>query len=142
LRTTLGRRGREPALTVQTAIAIALVVGFGAAQYTLMVQALRDLVRRPRVRGGNKVAWGLLILCVPIFGALAYGWMGPTSLLRRPHAAADRPVERRPMRYAGRTTGRRNITPITDARRAQGTPPTPRNTAERPAPRRFPRTGS
>ncbi|HYH11983.1 MAG TPA: PLD nuclease N-terminal domain-containing protein [Thermomicrobiales bacterium] len=129
-------------MTVQTALAIALVVGFGAAQYILMIQALRDLVRRPRVRGGNKVAWGLLILCVPIVGALIYGWMGPTSLLRRPAATAERPPTRRPLHYAGRTAARRNITPITDARRSRTTAPPPEHQGDRPAPRRFPRTGS
>lgn len=128
-------------MTVQTAIAIALVVGLAAAQYTLMVQALRDLARRPRVRGGNKVAWGLLILCVPVIGALIYGWMGPTSLMRRSHSTSDGTASRRPMHYAGRTTTRPNITPIGDARkRHQST--SKRSTSNRPAPRRFPRTGS
>jgi hypothetical protein len=129
-------------VTVQTAIAIALVVGFGTAQYTLMYQALRDLARRPRVRGGNKVAWALLILCIPIAGALVYGWMGPTSLLRRPHAAAERPVARRPLHYAGRTATRRNITPISEARkRTADTAPPPATDDRRPT-RRFTRTGS
>lgn len=129
-------------MTVHTALAIALVIGLGAAQYILMVQALRDLVRRPRVRGGNKVAWGLLILCVPIVGALVYGWMGPTSLLRRPPATTERPATRRPLHYAGRTAGRRNITPISDARRSRSTTTPAEQPGERAAPRRFPRTGS
>ena len=128
-------------MTVQTAIAIALVVGFGAAQYILAFQALRDLARRPRVRGGNKVAWALLILCVPIAGAIIYGWMGPTSLLRRPDAASDRPAVRRPLQYGGRTAARRNITPIGDARRRQA-PAAPTVQGERRSPRRFTRTGS
>jgi hypothetical protein len=106
-------------MSVQTAFAIALVVGFAAAQYILTIQALRDLRRRPRVRGGNKVAWGLLILCVPIAGALVYGWMGPTSLLRRPRGtSADSTVRR-----------------ISEARSSRTATP-------RPAPRRFSRTGS
>lgn len=76
-------------MSVQT-IALALaVIAFGAAQYTLVYQAIRDLMRRPRVRGGNKMPWGLLILCVPIFGALAYGWLGPTSFLQ--NRAAQQP---------------------------------------------------
>jgi hypothetical protein len=128
-------------LTVQTALAIALVVGLGAAQYTLAFQALRDLVRRPRVRGGNKVAWALLILCVPIAGALIYSWMGPTSLLRRPQAPPAAPPARRPLHYAGRTGPRRNITPISDARRRSGATDRPAS-GSRPAPRRFTRTGS
>ena len=129
-------------MTVQTALAIALVVGLGAAQYILMAQALRDLVRRPRVRGGNKVAWGLLILCVPIVGALVYGWMGPTSLLRRPTAQTERAATRRPLHYAGRTAARRNITPISDARRSRTTSTPPSQQGERATPRRYPRTGS
>jgi hypothetical protein len=125
-------------MTVQTAIAIALVAGFGAAQYILAFQSLRDLARRPRVRGGNKVAWALLILCVPIAGALVYGWMGPTSLLRRPQAPPAAPPANRPLHYAGRTASRRNITPISDARRRS----TDRATPTSRGPRRFTRTGS
>lgn len=122
-------------MSVQTAIATALVVGFAAAQYILTIQALRDLRRRPRVRGGNKVAWGLLILCVPVIGALVYGWMGPTSLLRRPPAATDGPPPRRPLHDGGWAGTRRNITSISEAR-------TSREATGRPAPRRFLRTGS
>ncbi|MBA2288783.1 MAG: PLDc_N domain-containing protein [Chloroflexia bacterium] len=128
-------------MTIQTAIAITVVVLFGTAQYTLMYGALRDLLRRSRVRGGNKAAWALVIMCLPLVGPLLYSWMGPTSLNRRP-ATSDRPVARRSMHYAGRTSSRRNVTPIGDARS--------RRTADSPAPtakprdteRRFPRTGS
>lgn len=68
---------------VQTiALAILIVLG-GVAQYTLMAYALRDLWRRPRVRGDNKVIWGLVILCVPFAGAVVYTWMGPTSFMQR-----------------------------------------------------------
>ena len=125
-------------MTVQTALAIALVAGLGAAQYILAYQSLRDLARRPRVRGGNKIAWALLILCLPIAGALIYGWMGPTSLLRRPQEPPAAPPANRPLHYAGRGAARRNITPISDARRRSGhaSSPASRN------PRRFTRTGS
>jgi hypothetical protein len=128
-------------MTVQTALAIALVVGLGAAQYILAFQSLRDLARRPRVRGGNKVAWALLILCLPIAGALIYGWMGPTSLLRRPQAPPVTPPVNRPLHYAGRTGSRRNITPISNARRrsAGGADRAPSSSR---GPRRFTRTGS
>lgn len=128
-------------MTIQTAIAITVVILFGAAQYMLMYGALRDLLGRSRVRGGNKAAWALVIMCLPLIGPLIYSWMGPTSLNRRP-VASDRPVTRRSMHYAGRTPYRRNVTPIGDAHS--------RKTAERAAPpaqpqdaeRRFPRTGS
>lgn len=128
-------------MNVQTAIAIAFVVGFGAAQYILMVQALRDLIRRPRVRGGNKAAWALVIMCLPVVGALLYSWMGPTSLLRRPDAT-DRPVTRRSMHYAGRTPPRRNVTPIGEARTRRTTDQSPPTSRSRGVTRRFPRTGS
>jgi hypothetical protein len=128
-------------MTVQTALAIALVVGLGAAQYILAFQSLRDLARRPRVRGGNKIAWAIFILCLPIAGALIYGWMGPTSLLRRPQAPPAAPPASRPLHYAGRTASRRNITPISDARRRSAGSA---DRAQPPSrgPRRFTRTGS
>lgn len=68
-------------MSVQTVLLGLAVIAFGALQYTLVYQTISDLMRRPRVRGGNRTSWGLLILCVPIFGALAYGWLGPTSFL-------------------------------------------------------------
>lgn len=128
-------------MTVQTALAIALVAGLGTAQYTFMVQALRDLARRPRVRGGNKVAWGLLILCVPLIGALIYSWMGPTSLVRRAHAPVERPIAHRPIHDVNRAFTRQNITPISEARRRRRQP-TPRPQGDKASPRRFTRTGS
>lgn len=57
----------------------AAVAAYGIIQYTFTIQALRDLRRRPRVRGGSRTAWGLVIMCIPIFGALIYSIMGPTS---------------------------------------------------------------
>lgn len=128
-------------MTIQTAIAIAIVVGFGAAQYTLMYGALRDLIRRTRVRGGNKAAWALVIMCLPVIGPLVYSWMGPTSLRRRP-ATTDRPVTRRSMHYAGRTPPRRNVTPIGDARSRKHADEPAEPAKRRGAERRFPRTGS
>ena len=40
-------------------------------------------LRRPAVRGDNKVAWGLAIVCLPYVGALLYGYMGAASFLPR-----------------------------------------------------------
>lgn len=60
------------------------IVVWAAVQYGLVVWTLRDLNRRPRVRGGNKVVWALLILTVPLLGALLYASVGPTSFLPRP----------------------------------------------------------
>lgn len=64
---------------MQTALWVTLTAFFAIAQYALAVQSLRDLVRRRRVRGGNKMTWALVILCLPIIGPLFYSWNGPTS---------------------------------------------------------------
>lgn len=69
-----------------------LVVVIAAVQYGLIVITMRDLLRRPTVRGENKVLWGLIILCLPFLGPLIYGYMGPTSLL-------PRTIPRRPPRW-------------------------------------------
>jgi hypothetical protein len=38
----------------------------------LMVWALVDVVKRERVRGGNKVVWILIIVLVNLFGPIVY----------------------------------------------------------------------
>lgn len=63
-------------------LALGIVV-WGAVQYGLVYWTLRDLNRRPRVRGDNKVVWALVILTLPLVGALLYATMGPTSFLPR-----------------------------------------------------------
>jgi hypothetical protein len=78
-------------------LAIAVLL-LAAAQYGLMIYALRDLQRRPSVRGNNKVAWGLVIITLPFLGPLLYTYMGPTSFLpreRRANRAAPRSPPRR-----------------------------------------------
>jgi hypothetical protein len=72
-------------------VAILIVIVAGV-QYGLAVYTLRDLIRRPSVRGNNKVGWGLLILAVPFVGALVYAVMGPTSFLPRPNRPPRRSV--------------------------------------------------
>ncbi len=105
-------------MTLQTAMLATLIVILGAAQYALCVQALRDLVRRPRVRGENKVLWGIGILCVPIGGAIVYNWMGPTSFIHRsPAANMQSPHHGDPA--AEHQSGSMNITPISAARSAR-----------------------
>jgi len=74
------------------------VLLLAAAQYGLTIYALRDLQRRPSVRGNNKVAWGLVIITLPFVGPLLYTYMGPTSFLpreRRANRAALRSAPRR-----------------------------------------------
>lgn len=63
----------------------AVVLLLAAAQYALIVMAIRDLMWRPTVRGNNKVLWGLIILTLPFIGPLLYAYMGPTSFLPRAH---------------------------------------------------------
>ena len=99
-------------MTLQTAMLATLIVVLGAAQYALCAQAIQDLRRRPRVRGENKVLWGLGILCVPIAGAIVYNWMGPTSFIHRPPAGRDRNRHAAPHDAATST----NVTPISAAR--------------------------
>ncbi len=118
-----------------------LIVIFGAAQYALCVQAIRDLSRRPRVRGGNKVLWALGILCVPIAGAIVYNWMGPTSFAHRPVTPDSRP------QILDEDDSWRNVTSITAARsaRRQGAPTATQATRPHPPLRpgsRPRRTGS
>ena len=70
--------------SLQTWLLALGVVVWGAAQYGLVYWTLRDLARRPRVRGDNKIVWALIILTLPVAGALLYAWMGPTSFFPRP----------------------------------------------------------
>lgn len=60
-----------------------LVLSISLLWYGLQIHAIRDLLRRPRVRGNKKALWALLILCVPIAGALIYLSLGPTSFIPR-----------------------------------------------------------
>ena len=66
--------------TVLLVVALLLWIGI---HYGLIAWALRDLLLRPRVRGGNKIAWALLILIVPVVGPLVYAVYGPASFLPR-----------------------------------------------------------
>jgi len=130
-------------MTLQTAMFATAIAILGVVQYALCVQALRDLARRPRVRGENKVLWGLGILCVPIAGAIVYNWMGPTSFMRRPVS-----IDRGELPRAGRTS---NVTSISEARSTRRrrvtsrTTPSVRARTSRRAPvpvSRIDRTGS
>ena len=77
------------------------IFSFAVIYYGLAFLAMRDLIRRPAVRGENKVVWGLVILCLPIVGALFYGYMGAASLMPR-KAAAEKPHSSRPSTDRGR----------------------------------------
>ncbi|MEJ7900593.1 MAG: PLD nuclease N-terminal domain-containing protein [Thermomicrobiales bacterium] len=105
-------------MMLQTAMLATLIMILGAAQYALCVQAIRDLVRRPRVRGENKVLWALGILCFPIGGAILYNWMGPTSFIHRPLTVHDPAREHLPP-TSGANGPPATITPISAARSAR-----------------------
>jgi hypothetical protein len=75
----------------QTWLLVILIAVLGLVQYALMIYTIRDLLRRPRVRGNNKVAWALVILTLPFAGALIYTVYGPTSFLPRANRPPTRP---------------------------------------------------
>jgi hypothetical protein len=45
-------------------------------EVALLVIALVDLVKRERVRGGNKVVWALVIILINIIGPIVYLLLG------------------------------------------------------------------
>jgi hypothetical protein len=71
---------------------IILISIAAAVQYGLAIYAIRDLIKRPSVRGDNKVAWGLVVLTCPFVGPLIYAYMGPTSFIPRPRHGVRRTV--------------------------------------------------
>lgn len=104
-------------MTWQSWALTVLIVTFAAMQYTLAWSAMRDLLHRSSVRGNSHTFWALVIVCVPVLGALAYGAIGPTSFrsnqvqvaaqerdeLTRFTGAQERPANVTPFRkYAGR----------------------------------------
>lgn len=73
-------------MTWQRSILVAAILLFAVVYYGLAAIALRDLWRRPAVRGDNKTGWALAILCLPILGAVLYGYVGmPGPLTRSSH---------------------------------------------------------
>jgi hypothetical protein len=77
-------------MTPERLALLILVLLLSVAYYGLSTLALRDVWRRPAVRGDNKVLWVLVILCLPILGALLYGFMGAASFLpRRPATVSN-----------------------------------------------------
>jgi len=76
-------------MTWQRSILIAAVLFFAVVYYVLAALALRDLWRRPAVRGDNKTGWALAILCLPILGAMLYGYLGTPGSPARPSRAPE-----------------------------------------------------
>ncbi len=73
----------------QRSLLIAAILLFAAVYYGLAFVALRDLARRRSVRGGNKTAWALAILCLPILGATIYGYFGAVGTSGRPGRSTE-----------------------------------------------------
>ena len=55
---------------------VALLVPLVLVELGLLGFALYDLVKRKRVRGGNKWLWGIIIVVVEIFGPILYFVLG------------------------------------------------------------------
>ncbi len=66
----------------------AFIVAAGV-QYGLAIFAIRDLRRRERLRGANKVTWSLIVLCVPFIGTLLYVTLATDGLPSPRPAPAD-----------------------------------------------------
>lgn len=63
---------------------VLLLIPVIVLELALMVIALVDVVRRERVRGGNKVIWIVVIVVVNLIGPIAY------LLFGREEGAIDR----------------------------------------------------
>lgn len=51
---------------------IALIIPLVLIQLGLMIFALVDMVKRDKVKGGNKVVWALVIVLINIIGPIVY----------------------------------------------------------------------
>ncbi|MCR4393546.1 MAG: PLD nuclease N-terminal domain-containing protein [Dehalococcoidales bacterium] len=58
------------------ATALLLTIPLILIELGLMVFALYDLVRRKKVKGGNKLLWGILIVLVNLIGPILYLVLG------------------------------------------------------------------
>ena len=57
--------------------ALPILVPLLLLQVTLLLLGLWDLTRpQRRVRGGNKLLWAIVVVCISIFGPLAYFLIG------------------------------------------------------------------
>ena len=67
----------------QRSILIAAILLFAVVYYGLAFVALRDLYRRPIDGGQNRTGWSLTILCLPVLGAMLYGYLGANAPVSR-----------------------------------------------------------
>jgi hypothetical protein len=59
-----------------SATTIALLIPLILIQLGLMIFALVDLIKREKVKGGNKVVWALVIILVGTIGPIIYLILG------------------------------------------------------------------
>jgi len=55
---------------------ILLIIPLAIIQFGLLGFGLYDLIKRKRVRGGNKLVWGLVIVLLSIIGPILYLTLG------------------------------------------------------------------
>lgn len=55
---------------------VLFVLPLALIQLALMVIALVDLIKRPRVKGGSKLLWALVIILINIIGPIVYLILG------------------------------------------------------------------
>ena len=55
---------------------VALLIPLVLVELGLLAFALYDLIKRKRVRGGNKWVWGIIIVVVEFFGPILYFVLG------------------------------------------------------------------
>ena len=61
---------------MDTSTLILALLPLALVQLGLVIYALYDLVRRPKVWGGNKIIWAAVILLVNFIGPVLYLTMG------------------------------------------------------------------
>jgi hypothetical protein len=52
--------------------ALPLIIPLVVLEFVLMIIALLDVIRRERVRGGNKIIWIIVIVVVNVIGPIIY----------------------------------------------------------------------
>ena len=59
-----------------SATELALILPLVVVELALLGFALRDLIRRKRVKGGNKWVWGIIIVVFELIGPILYFVLG------------------------------------------------------------------
>jgi hypothetical protein len=91
-------------MSITSFLLMCVILVAAAIQYGLAVFAIRDLMRRERLRGANKITWSLIVLCIPFLGPLMYVMLATDGLPNpRPSPASTWPGRRwRLVRTVGR----------------------------------------